>query len=261
MKIAIAGGKGGCSKTTTSINLAIALNKLDKDVLLVDCNLTTPNVGLYLGVPYVSKTIHDVLSNNNMKIEDSIYIHKSGLKIVSGNISIEKLLDIKPELLKKKLKSLNNEYIILDCPAGLGRESLAVLEACDKILIVTNPEIPAATDALKTIKLADELNKEVIGVVLSRRTGKDEMTVNAVERLLERPVIAVINEDKNMKESIVKSDAIINLYPYSDASVGYKKLACYLTGERYRNNMLQDVLQNNVKETLTDFLNFIFGKK
>jgi septum site-determining protein MinD len=260
MKIAIAGGKGGCSKTTTSINLAIALNNLDKDVLLVDCNLTTPNVGLYLGVPYVEKTIHDVLSGS-IKLEESIYLHKSGLKIVPGSISIEKLIDLKPELLKKKLKNLDNDYVILDCSAGLGRESLSVLEACDKILIVTNPEIPAATDALKTIKLADELNKEVIGIVLSRRTGKDEMTVNAVEKLLERPVIAVINEDKNMKESLVKSDPIINLYPYSEASIGYKKLACYLTGKKYKNNMIQEAVQNNLKETFTDFLNFVFGKK
>ena len=140
----------------------------------------------------------------------------------------------------------------MDCPAGLGRESLAALESCDKILIVTNPEMPAATDALKTIRLAEELNKEIIGVVLARRTGKNEMKVNAIERLLERPVIAIINEDKRMKEALVKKDAIVNIFPDSDASKGYKRLACYLTGERYKNIKIESVFR--------DFLRFVLGK-
>ena len=251
MKIAIAGGKGGCSKTITAINLSIALNNLKKDVLLVDCNLTTPNIGLYLGVPFVSKTIHDVLGSN-LSIDDAIYLHSSGVKLIPGNISIEKLKSVKPESLKKRLRDLDNEFVIMDCAAGLGRESLAALESCDKILIVTNPEMPAATDALKTIRLAEELNKEIIGVVLARRTGKNEMKVNAIERLLERPVIAIINEDKRMKEALVKKYAIVNIFPDSDASKGYKRLACYLTGERYKSVRIESVFR--------DFLRFVLGK-
>ena len=45
--IVITSGKGGVGKTTTSINLAAAINSFDEDVTLVDINLTTPNVGLH----------------------------------------------------------------------------------------------------------------------------------------------------------------------------------------------------------------------
>ncbi|MBU2633853.1 MAG: cell division ATPase MinD [Nanoarchaeota archaeon] len=251
MRIAVAGGKGGCSKTTTAINLAIALNDLKKDVVLVDCNFTTPNIGLYLGVPFVSKTIHDVLSDG-LNLNDAVYLHKSGVKLIPGNISIEKLKDVEPNLLNKKLNDLNNDFVIMDCAAGLGKESLIALESCDKILIVTNPEMPAATDALKTIKIGEELNKEIMGVVLAKRTGKDEMKVNAVEKLLERPIIAIINEDKKVKESLVKKDAVVNVFPYSDAAIGYKRLACYLSGE--------DFVDVKKEGLFKEFIRFVFGK-
>ena len=51
--IAIVSGKGGVGKTTSAINLGVALNKFGKNVVVVDANLTTPNIGLHLGAPIV----------------------------------------------------------------------------------------------------------------------------------------------------------------------------------------------------------------
>ena len=66
---AIISGKGGVGKTTTSINLASSLNKLGEDVIIVDGNLTTPNVGIHLGAPIVPITLNHVL-NGQSRIED-----------------------------------------------------------------------------------------------------------------------------------------------------------------------------------------------
>ena len=59
--IAIISGKGGVGKTTTAINLGAALNNLDKEVIIVDLNLNTPNVGVHLGAPIVPVTLNHVL--------------------------------------------------------------------------------------------------------------------------------------------------------------------------------------------------------
>ena len=40
-------------------------------------------------------------------------------------------------------------------PAGLGNEAISAIKASDEIIIVTNPELPSVSDALKTIKLAE----------------------------------------------------------------------------------------------------------
>src|SRR3989344_129525 len=113
-KILIASGKGGAGKTTCAINLSSALNKLGHDVTLVDCNFTTPNIGLYFGITKIEKSIHDALSRKSSNILDSIYLHKSGTKIIPGSISLSSLERINTQYLNKKLKKLNSDFIILD---------------------------------------------------------------------------------------------------------------------------------------------------
>ena len=77
----ITSGKGGVGKTTTAVNLGAALNKFKEDVLIVDANLSTPNLGLHFGAPIVPVSLSHVLQGK-AEIEDAIYEHSSGLKLV-----------------------------------------------------------------------------------------------------------------------------------------------------------------------------------
>ena len=51
--IVVTSGKGGVGKTTTTVNLAAAMSHFGEDVLVIDGNLSTPNVGLHLNSPEV----------------------------------------------------------------------------------------------------------------------------------------------------------------------------------------------------------------
>ena len=88
--IVINSGKGGVGKTTTAINLGAGLNSLSKNVVVVDANLNTPNVGIHLGAPIVPITLNHVLKGK-ADIEDAVYEHSSGTKIIPSSLSIKEL--------------------------------------------------------------------------------------------------------------------------------------------------------------------------
>lgn len=234
--ITITSGKGGVGKTTTAINLGAALNSFGKDVIIVDANLTTPNVGLHLGAPMVPVSLNHVLLGK-AKIIDAIYEHESGTKIIPSSLSVKELRRLDHSKLKEISKKLRKaaDYIILDSAAGLGEEALAAMESADELIIVTNPEIPAVTDALKTAKVIEELGKEVKGVIVSRvRGNKTEMPIVNIKDMLELPILGVIPEDRNMQTALVMKDALIHTHPKSKASRAYRKIAAKIIGIQYK---------------------------
>lgn len=242
--ISIISGKGGAAKTTTAINLAAALNKFGKSSIVVDANLTTPNIGVYLGMPVTPVTLHDVLKNK-ADILDSVYLHQSGIRILPASISLQALKDTNPEKLRKVLHELKGttDFVIIDSAAGLGREALAALDAADELLIITNPELSAVTDALKTIKLAQQLKKPIRGVVLAKVNSKNpDLTIDTIESVLEVPIISVIPEDRDIKFSIAQKQAVVNSHPDSAAAISYKKLAADLIGKKYEHHYKEQSL-------------------
>src|SRR3990167_6287456 len=98
--LTIISGKGGVGKTTTAINLGAALNSFGKEVIVLDANLTTPNVGLHLGAPIVPVNLNHVL-NGKANIADAIYEHESGMKIVPSSLSVRELRKLNHGKLKE----------------------------------------------------------------------------------------------------------------------------------------------------------------
>ncbi len=237
--ITIASGKGGVGKTTTSINLGMALNSLGKQVIITDANLTTPNIGLHLGAPIVPISLNHVL-NGKAKISDAIYEHESGTKIIPSSLSINDMKNLDHSKLKeigKKLRKMA-DIVIYDCAAGLGDEALAAMESADEIIIVTNPEIPAVTDALKTSKMIEQMGKSVRGVIVTRvRKAKTEMKISNIAEMLELPILGVIPEDKKVQSALSMKEALIHAHPNSKAAKAYKRIAARLIGnENFKEN-------------------------
>jgi len=230
---AIISGKGGVGKTTTSVNLGHALNSLGEDVVIVDGNLTTPNVGIHLGAPIVPITLNHVL-DGQAKLEDAIYEHESGTKIIPASLSLneaEKINYKKLEEVAKNLKKITN-HVLIDSAAGLGEEAKAAINSCDEIIIVTNPEMSAVTDALKTIKLAEEVNKPVKGVIITRYNGnKWDMSISNIQDMLEVPILGIIPEDESIKESQTLKNSVIHTRPKSSAAQMYMECSRRILGE------------------------------
>jgi septum site-determining protein MinD len=233
--IVITSGKGGVGKTTTAINLGAAINYFDGDVLIVDGNLTTPNIGLHLNSPEVPVNLNHVLSDES-DVFEAIYEHSSGIKIIPASLSIKELKKTKSDKIKNFREDFKkvSDYIIIDSAAGLGNEAQSAIDAADEIIIVTNPEIPAITDALKTIKVAEQKKKPILGVIVTRvRKDNIEMQPATVKDMLEVPILGMVPEDIHIQKSLNAKDAVVNTFPKSNASRAYKEIAAKILGKDY----------------------------
>jgi len=233
--IVITSGKGGVGKTTTAINLGAAMNYFGKDVLIIDGNLTTPNIGIHLNSPEVPINLNHVLSGKADAYE-AVYEHESGIKIMPSSLSIKELRKINPEKIREFKDDFRkiSDYIIVDSAAGLGHEALALIEMADELIVVTNPEMPAITDALKTIKMAEQLKKTILGVVVNRvKRNKIEMSPETVREMLETPILGMVPEDFSVQESLSMKDAVVHTHPKSKASRAYKEIASKLLNVPY----------------------------
>ncbi|MDD5181759.1 MAG: cell division ATPase MinD [Candidatus Nanoarchaeia archaeon] len=234
--IVFASGKGGVGKTTLTTNLGAAIHKFGKDVIVVDGNMSTPNVSVLLGMPKLPVTLHDVLAGK-AKAREAVYLHPSGLKIMPAGLGISQMKMSQKKQLAHVLNEFANqtEYMLIDCAAGLGQEAMQAMHAGDELILVTNPEIHAMTDALKAYEYAKEIGIRPIGVVVNKVRNKEwEMTKKNVEEFIELPVIGMIPEDDNVKRSIAYKKPLVYAYPKSPAARAIKRLAASIIGEDYR---------------------------
>jgi len=120
----------------------------------------------------------------------------------------------------------------------------------DELIIVTNPEIAAITDALKTVKLAEQMRIPVMGTIVTRVRKDDiEMQPETVKEMLEIPILGMIPEDMVVKRAINMKDAVVNVYPKSKPSRAYKEIAAKIMNIDYdsrkdRESLLDRVFRN-----------------
>jgi septum site-determining protein MinD len=249
--IVITSGKGGVGKTTTAINLGAAINHFGGNVLVIDGNLSTPNIGIHLNSPEVPINLNHVLLRKAEPYE-AVYEHESGMKIMPSSLSVRELRKIKPSKIKDFKEAFKRiaDYVIVDSSAGLGTEATSAMEMADELIVVTNPEIAAITDALKTVKLAEQMGIPVLGTIVTRVRKDDiEMQPETVKEMLEVPILGMIPEDMAVKRAINIKDAVVNAYPKSKPSRAYKEIAARIMNIDYdsrkdRESLLDRVFRN-----------------
>ncbi len=233
--IGIVSGKGGVGKTTLVSNLSHVLTELGKDVTAVDTNLTTPHLGLHLGLHMVPKSLHDFL-RGDAKLNEVVYYHPYGFKVIPAGLSVNDLVGINADRLQQLTLELlgKTDFILLDSAPSLGREATLSLKLSDEILLLTNPNLPAVLDILKVAKLAESLKKIVLGVVINRVNRKEkELPAAEIEDIVKYPVIGEIPEDVNVHRALAARTSIVDYYPNSPASIEMRRLGHYLVGKEF----------------------------
>ena len=188
--ICIANQKGGVGKTTTCVNLGIALAMAGKRVCLIDSDpqgSLTESLG-YRNPDEMENTLADVLKaemepddNLSRTLENTILHHVEGVDLLPGNIELAGVevsmvnLMSRELLLKTAISKIRNDYdyIIIDCMPSLGMLTINALAAADTVIIpVQAAYLPAKglEQFLMTVsKVRRQINRKlrIEGILLS----------------------------------------------------------------------------------------------
>ncbi|MBI1971191.1 P-loop NTPase [Candidatus Woesearchaeota archaeon] len=240
--IAVISGKGGVGKTTTVINLGCALTQFGRDVLLLDANLQTPHLALYLGSPKLPHSLNDVIKGRK-HVRDAAFLHPSGIKVVPASLSIDHMKSTKMGNMADILTDLagTTEIVLLDTAPGFGDEFRLVLTAARKAIVVTNPELPAVADAVKAVQLAEEYGATVLGVVINRVDNTpSELSAKNIQMMINKPILMSIPEDSNVQVALSIQQPLVHSHPESPAAIAFKHLAAALTGQVYKPSLSEE---------------------
>ncbi len=229
--ISFVSGKGGVGKTTLVSNLGAALAQLGKQVLVIDGNLSGANLGIHLGLSnFYPFSLNDVLKGN-VSLTHAIYRHYLGFDVIPASMVD---IEVNPRRMKYVLSDVvgKKDFILIDSAAGIDNEVRAAIEASDKVIIVTNPELPAIVDALRVKALAEKHKREILGVVINKvRKEKFELTDREIEEILGLNVIGKIPHHKKVRESIAIKNPVFSYSPYSPVSAEVRRLSHVIAGE------------------------------
>lgn len=199
LKIAVAIQKGGSGKTTTTINLAAALQILGKKVLLVDLD-PQANLTHALGYEDIDQSIYD-LFKDEMDGEESnaeaVLQQSNGLSFIPGSLELastelelvsayarEKLLSLILEPLKDKF-----DYAIIDCPPAIGMLTVNALTASKFVLMPMRAEflpykgLLSFMRSIKRIKRQLNPDLEMLGLLLTQFDQRKGVNKQVKERI------------------------------------------------------------------------------
>ena len=186
--IAVAGGKGGSGKTTTTVGLARALSRRGAPVVAADADWDLPNLARL-----AAATIEETDAESAPSIRDAVHtdgrVHprRSAPTVLAAP---ENPRDIDA---RRALESLDDSVsgdtpLLIDCPAGASPDAAAPLRVAERCLLVTPLRRPALRDAAKTAAIARRLDCPPLGVVLVRTASAPD----PVADLLGCPVLGTV---------------------------------------------------------------------
>lgn len=195
--------KGGVGRTTVATNLAVALKQTtQKKVALVDGSLAFGDVGVVLNLAS-NKTLDDLVTRINELDEellrDVMATHASGIRVLLAPPEPEMAELVNGQHISKILSELRGlyDYVIVDTAPTFNEVGLSILDAADRILLVTTLEMPAIRNTKVFLELVDKLGytAEKVMLVINRGDSGFGIRSEVVEDTLRKKATVVIPSD------------------------------------------------------------------
>lgn len=238
--IAVASGKGGVGKSSTAVNLALAMKALGKNVGILDADIYGPSIPSMLGV---TKGERPEVSQGNRLVP----MEAHGLQLMSmgvlttddtpmvwrGPMASGALVQILEQTLWHEL-----DVLVVDMPPGTGdiQLTLAQKAAVDGAVIVTTPQDIALLDAIKGVEMFRKVSIPVLGLVenmavhICSECGHSEHIFGAggAERIAQKYQTTVLGSlplDINIREDLDDGIPTPVKNPDGEVALAYREIA------------------------------------
>ena len=242
--IAITNQKGGVGKTTTSVNLSVALAAMQKKVLLVDLDPQgNSSIGLGIRLSERDKNVCHVLLQE-VELLQAVQSVACGIDVVPASqmltIAEVRMLTLsqKEQVLKTALSGVDYDYVLIDCPPSLNTLTLNALVAASSVLIPVQCEyyalegLASLLSTIRRIRSTVNADLQIEGVVRTMYDGRNLLTrdvsLKLEQHFKDKLFDTVIPRNVRLAEAPSHGKAALRYDKTSQGAIAYLALAAEL---------------------------------
>lgn len=235
--IAVSSGKGGVGKSNVATNMAVALAGSDRNVMLLDADLSLANIDVLLGLQPRFNLSHVV--SGDVDLESTIINGPRGVRIIpasSGNFSMTDLPSAAQAAIIQAFGGLaiQPEILVVDTASGISESVARFVQAAQEAVIVVCNEPSSITDAYALIKVfSRHYNVSHFHIVTNQtRDAKEGAELySKLVRVTDSYLDVVLRQlgnvphDDYLKRAVQEQRAVVEAYPRSSAGQAFKQIA------------------------------------
>ena len=235
--VAVTSGKGGVGKTNVSVNLAISLSSLGKEVMLMDADLGLGNVDVLLGLHPTQNLSHVV--DGLCSLEDIMTPGPQGVQIMPAASGLRRMMNLGPAGHAGLIRAFADlgrplDVLIVDTAAGASDNVVNFTTAAQEIVMVVCDEPASITDAYALIKLLHRdhgCHRFRILANMARSASEGRELFAKLLKVSDRFLSVALNYmgaipfDDFVHKAVKRQRAVVDIYPRSKAALAFKKLA------------------------------------
>lgn len=235
--ISLASGKGGVGKTNIAVNLSLALSRMRRRSMVVDCDMGLANAAIMMGLQ-ANETIDDVVSGS-LSLDEIVVDGPEAVFVIPGSTGGDGATNL-DRADRRRLASAfrpharSLDYVIVDTATGNAPDTLELIADADMILLLISPEPTAFMDAYSTAKrLTLEQGVREISIVAnmveSEAAGRDlfRRFSDVAARFIstELRFMGSVPRDEHVRAAVIRKRCCLQAFPHSAASLALGRLA------------------------------------